>query len=46
MPGNEQTGTGLGLAISKDFIIVQGGAISFTNNPEKGLVFSFNLPIS
>lgn len=46
VPGTEQSGTGLGLAISKEFIEAQGGEISFANNPEKGAIVSFCLPIA
>lgn len=45
VPESEQTGTGLGLAISKEFIEAQGGKINFSNSPEKGAIFSFELPI-
>ncbi len=46
VPGSEHTGTGLGLAISKEFIEAQGGAISFINDPEKGALVSFSLPLA
>ena len=46
VPGAEQSGTGLGLAISKEFIEAQGGEISFANNPEKGAIVSFCLPVA
>lgn len=45
VPENEQTGTGLGLAISKEFIEAQGGKIGYSNSPERGAIFSFELPI-
>lgn len=46
VPGSEHTGTGLGLAISKEFIEAQGGVISFINDPEKGALVSFSLPLA
>ncbi|MBS1780786.1 MAG: HAMP domain-containing protein [Bacteroidetes bacterium] len=46
VPGSEQTGSGLGLAISKEFIEAQGGTINFLNNPEKGALVKFSLPLA
>lgn len=39
------TGTGLGLSICKGIIETHGGRILAENNPDKGMTFSFTLPI-
>ncbi|MEA5077038.1 MAG: sensor histidine kinase KdpD [Anaerolineaceae bacterium] len=39
------TGTGLGLSICKGIIETHGGRIKAENNPDKGMTFSFTLPI-
>lgn len=39
------TGTGLGLSICKGIIEAHGGRILAENNPDKGMTFSFTLPI-
>jgi signal transduction histidine kinase/CheY-like chemotaxis protein len=39
-----QKGTGLGLAISKKIVELQGGRIAVTSEPNKGSLFTFQLP--
>lgn len=41
-----QSGTGLGLFLCKGIITAHGGEITARNNPEKGAMFEFSLPIS
>lgn len=38
-------GTGLGLAIARDFVTLHGGAISISDAPEGGALFTVDLPV-
>jgi len=42
--GREQEGTGLGMALTKNLVEIQGGAIWFESEVDKGTTFSFVLP--
>ncbi len=42
----KENGTGLGLAIAANIIEQHGGTLSGTNNPEKGMTFRLELPIT
>ena len=41
----DKGGSGLGLAICKAIVELHGGTIKVENNPGKGSIFSFSLPL-
>jgi signal transduction histidine kinase len=42
----EITGTGLGLALAREIAEMHGGYISVTSEPDKGSIFTINLPLA